>query len=113
MTTDAPTGPEGAGGPGGTVEMDAERITTSTRDPGEMRDQFERWLRATLPEGSDARVVELTSPESNGMSSETLLVDAVWTEDGPRSPVAWWPGSSPRRPTTRCSRPTTSTCSSG
>ena len=82
MTTDAPTGPEGAGGPGGTVEMDAERITTSTRDPGEMRDQFERWLRATLPEGSDARVVELTSPESNGMSSETLLVDAVWTEDG-------------------------------
>ena len=23
-----------------------------------------------------------TSPESNGMSSETLLVDAVWTEDG-------------------------------
>ena len=62
--------------------MDAERITTSTRDPGEMRDQFERWLRATLPEGSDARVVELTSPESNGMSSETLLVDAAWTEDG-------------------------------
>ena len=75
MTTDAPTGPEAAGGPGGTVEMDAERITTSTRDPETMRDQFERWLRATLPEGSDAEVVELTSPESNGMSSETLLVD--------------------------------------
>jgi len=82
MTTDAPTGPETTGGPGGTVEMDADRITTSTRDPGEMREHFERWLRATLPEGSDARVVELTSPESNGMSSETLLVDAVWTEDG-------------------------------
>ena len=82
MTTDAPKGPDAAAGPAGTVEMDAERITTSTRDPREMRDKFERWLRATLPEGSDARVVELASPESNGMSSETLLVDAVWTEDG-------------------------------
>jgi len=86
MTTDAPTGPETAGGPGGTVEMDADRITTSTRDPGEMREQFERWLRSTVPDGSDARVLEVTSPESNGMSSETLLVDATWTEDGVESP---------------------------
>ena len=78
MTTDTPTG----GRPDGTVEMDADRITTSTRDPQAMRDEFERWLQATLPEGSGARVVELTSPESNGMSSETLLVDATWTEDG-------------------------------
>ena len=47
MTTDAPTG----GRPDGTVEMDAERITTSTRDPGVMRDKFEHWLQATLPPG--------------------------------------------------------------
>ena len=73
MTTDSPTG----GRPDGTVEMDAERITTSTRDPGEMRDKFEQWLRATLPGGSNARVVDLTSPESNGMSSETLLVGVL------------------------------------
>ena len=78
MTTDTPTGGQPAGG----VEMDADRITTSTRDPEEMRTQFERWLQATLPDGSNARVVELTSPESNGMSSETLLVDVAWTEDG-------------------------------
>lgn len=78
MTTDAPTG----GGPDSSVAMEAEHITTSTRDPGAMRDQFERWLQATLPEGSNARVIELTSPESNGMSSETLLVDAAWTESG-------------------------------
>ena len=78
MTTDAPTG----GGSDSSVAMEAEHITTSTRDPGAMRDQFERWLQATLPEGSNARVIELTSPESNGMSSETLLVDAAWTEGG-------------------------------
>jgi len=78
MTTDTPTG----GRPDGGVEMESDHITTSTRDPGEMREQFERWLRTTLPAGSNARVLELTSPESNGMSSETLLVDVAWTEDG-------------------------------
>ena len=82
MSSDATTGGEPATGSVGAVEMDAERITRSTRDPEVMRGQFEQWLRSTLPEGSDARVVELTSPESNGMSSETLLVDAAWTEDG-------------------------------
>ena len=77
MTTEAPDGQ-----PDGTVEMDAERLTTSTRDPEVMRGQFEAWLQNRLPEGSDARIIDLTSPESNGMSSETLLVDAAWTEDG-------------------------------
>ncbi len=47
-----------------------------------MRGQFEAWLRATLPRGNGAEVVELTSPESNGMSSETLLVTARWQEGG-------------------------------
>ena len=78
MTTDAPTG----GRTDATSEMDADHITTSTRDPAKMRAQLEQWLRSVLPEGNDARVVELTSPESNGMSSETLLVDVAWTEDG-------------------------------
>ena len=78
MTTDTPTG----GRPDGGVEMDADHITTSTRDPQEMREQFERWLKTVLPDGSNPRVLEMTSPESNGMSSETLLVDLAWTEDG-------------------------------
>jgi aminoglycoside phosphotransferase (APT) family kinase protein len=82
MTTDDV--PEGTAEdhPEGTVQMDAERLTTSTRDPGAMRGQFEAWLRATLPAGNGAEVVELTSPESNGMSSETLLMTARWIEDG-------------------------------
>jgi aminoglycoside phosphotransferase (APT) family kinase protein len=58
--------------------MDAERITSSTQDPQRMRGQFESWLRSTLSKGNDAEVVELTSPESNGMSSDTLLVTARW-----------------------------------
>jgi aminoglycoside phosphotransferase (APT) family kinase protein len=80
MTIDASTDGTTGDHPEGTVQMDAERITTSTRDPQRMRGQFESWLRSTLPEGNDAEVVELTSPESNGMSSETLLVTARWNE---------------------------------
>ncbi len=82
MTTEAQQDDAGTGRSGTGVEMDADRITTSTWDASQMRGQFERWLRATLPDGSGARIVELTSPESNGMSSETLLVEAVWAEDG-------------------------------
>jgi len=82
MTTDATTdGAAGEQAPG-TVQMDAEKITRSTRDPEVMRGQFQEWLRRTLPEGSGAEVVDLTSPESNGMSSETLLVTARWSTDG-------------------------------
>ena len=82
MTTETPGSDAVSSRPDGTVAMDADRITTSTRDPGRMRGQFQAWLRATLPEGNGAEVVELTSPESNGMSSETLLVTARWNEDG-------------------------------
>ena len=82
MTTDTTAGEAAEQQPGATVQMDAEHITRSTRDPQTMREQFEAWLRRTLPEGNDAEVLDLTSPESNGMSSETLLVTARWTEDG-------------------------------
>ena len=82
MTTDTAPDESAGDATNGTVQMDAERITRSTRDQDTMRGQFERWLRATLPEGNDAEVVDLSSPESNGMSSETLLVTARWTDDG-------------------------------
>jgi aminoglycoside phosphotransferase (APT) family kinase protein len=82
MTTETPMGDAAADRPDGTVQMDAERITTSTRDPAAMLGQFEVWLRTTLADGNRAEVVELTSPESNGMSSETLLVSARWNEGG-------------------------------
>jgi len=82
MTIDASTDGTAGDRPDGTVQMDSERITTSTRDPERMRGQFETWLRSTLPEGNDAEVGELTSPESNGMSSETLLVTARWNDGG-------------------------------
>lgn len=62
----------------------AARPEASRRDPDQTRAALERWLAATLPEGSDPRVESLNVPESNGMSSETVLFDASWVTDGAR-----------------------------
>jgi aminoglycoside phosphotransferase (APT) family kinase protein len=79
MDTDAPVGPETATGG---VELDADHITTSTRDPAETAERLQRWLAETLGAGSRPEITDVASPEGNGMSSETLLFTATWTADG-------------------------------
>jgi aminoglycoside phosphotransferase (APT) family kinase protein len=56
-----------------------ERPKTSTRDYDALRSQLEGWIRERVPGGS---VSELVVPESNGMSSETVLFEVV-VEDEP------------------------------
>ncbi len=67
------------------MEMDAEHITRSTRDRLETADKLQRWLARELPTGSNPVITEAVSPESNGMSSETLLITASWSESHARS----------------------------
>ncbi|WP_026919385.1 phosphotransferase family protein [Gordonia shandongensis] len=52
------------------------RPSDSRRDPEWLRDRLDAWIRSV--EGPDATVTEVTVPESNGMSSETLLARARW-----------------------------------
>ena len=59
-----------------------ERPTTFTRDLEQTRKAFETWLGERRPDVDAVRVSDLVIPESTGMSSETLLFDAVWTEEG-------------------------------
>lgn len=59
-----------------------ERPRISTREPEELRRQFGGWLTVRLPANSGAVAERISSPSSNGMSSETLLVDANWSVDG-------------------------------
>jgi aminoglycoside phosphotransferase (APT) family kinase protein len=67
------------------VELAAdETITTSTRDPADLAARLEAWLGGVLGPESDARVIDVSSPDSNGMSSETILFTASSTEDGER-----------------------------
>lgn len=58
--------------------IDKPEITRSTRDHGELRGILERWLGGVVEEPT---ISELRVP-GNGMSSETVLFDATWTEDG-------------------------------
>ena len=59
-----------------------ERPKTSTRDMSATRDALEGWLAERLPAGAEPRISELQAPPTNGMSSETILFEATWTEDG-------------------------------
>lgn len=71
----------GTGDVGDTAD-ETMKLTVSTRDSGELSERFCRWLVGVLPEGANPEVLEMSSPASNGMSSETLMVDASWTVDG-------------------------------
>lgn len=85
-TVNAAPAPGGdLGGPGsgetaGRPSMESERITTSTRDPEELARRLQGWLAGVVP-GSSPVISDVSSPESNGMSSETLLFTARWEED--------------------------------
>ena len=70
---------------GGAAELSADKITTSTRDPQQLGARIGAWLATKLPADAGPVVSDVVSPERNGMSSETLLFTATWTEDGVRS----------------------------
>ncbi|MCU1351157.1 MAG: aminoglycoside phosphotransferase-like protein [Acidimicrobiales bacterium] len=59
-------------------------MTVSNRDRGEVRTRLAEWLAGQLGPGSAPEVSELTAPEANGMSSETLLFDISWDDAGTR-----------------------------
>ncbi|MBM7369084.1 phosphotransferase family protein [Gordonia hydrophobica] len=52
------------------------RPSESRRDPQWLRERLDRWLKSQA--GPDAEITDVTIPESNGMSSETLLAEATW-----------------------------------
>ena len=64
--------------------MSEESLVRTTRDDAQLRVALQRFLVEQLPGGAGPEVSELRSPSGSGMSSETLLFDAHWTEDGVR-----------------------------
>jgi len=61
---------------------------TSTRDPEATRRALERWLGTVLPEGASPRISHFDAPDTNGMSSETVLFDVTWRD---RDEEQTWP----------------------
>jgi len=54
----------------------------NTRDPQQSAQQLSTWLAGRLPGATDVVVSEVETPQASGLSNETLLFTATWTEDG-------------------------------
>jgi aminoglycoside phosphotransferase (APT) family kinase protein len=60
------------------------RLRRTSRDPEVMRLRLQEWLRGVLGGDCEPVVSELEGTEANGMSSDTTLFRAQWTDgDGP------------------------------
>ncbi len=64
------------------VEREGVPQQRSSRDPVELCARLNAWFEKRLGPQPTPPVGAVTSPASNGMSSETLLFDASWVEDG-------------------------------
>ena len=52
-------------------------VVKTSRTPEELRDRLQGWLTAKTND-PNATIGPVSSPESNGMSSESLFFDASW-----------------------------------
>ncbi len=64
------------------IDNDSAPQQRSSRDQTVLRDRLNAWFEKRLGPQSTPPVAAVTSPSANGMSSETLLFDATWRDDG-------------------------------
>ncbi len=64
------------------IEREGAPRQQSSRDPAELCARLNTWFEKRIGPQPSPPVASVTSPSSNGMSSETLLFDASWVEDG-------------------------------
>jgi aminoglycoside phosphotransferase (APT) family kinase protein len=60
------------------------KMQRSSRDAATVPGLLADWLAGLLPAGAEPEVVLHSGIDANGMSSETLIFDATWTEAGSR-----------------------------
>ncbi|WP_433654699.1 phosphotransferase family protein [Nocardia sp. CA-128927] len=58
------------------------RLQRSSRDASTLIPRLTEWLATQLPVDADPNVTLQTGIDSNGMSAETLVLNATWTEAG-------------------------------
>lgn len=61
---------------------DLTQMKTSTRDLGVIRQRLTAWMEKTLGAAAEPELSEVRNPSSGGMSSETLLFEMTWKENG-------------------------------
>ncbi|MBV9513759.1 MAG: phosphotransferase family protein [Mycobacteriaceae bacterium] len=68
--------------PGEPALDDVSRLQHSSRDTTTLPEVMSRWLATVLPGGSTPQVTVESGVDANGMSSETIILTARWTQDG-------------------------------
>ncbi len=61
---------------------EVSRLQRSTRDTTTLPDVMSRWLSTVLPGGAVPEVTLESGVDATGMSSETIIITARWSEDG-------------------------------
>jgi aminoglycoside phosphotransferase (APT) family kinase protein len=61
---------------------DIQMPRTTTRSPAKTGERLQRWMNDRLGPAADARISNVDVPATNGLSSETVLFDATWNEEG-------------------------------
>ena len=67
----------------------------SQYDPEQLRVRLQAWFATKLPEAEDLVLGEITAPGLTGFSSETMLVDGTWRENGRHAEARWVVRSKP------------------
>ena len=68
---------------------DVSRLQHSSRDVSTLPDVMSRWLSTVLPGGVTPRVTVASGVDSNGMSSETIILTGRWDSDGQPQEQKW------------------------
>ena len=65
------------------------KLQRTSRDAATVPTLLADWLATLLPAGAEPEVILHSGIDANGMSSETLIIDAIWTENGSRDTHAY------------------------
>lgn len=71
------------------VETDVERLQRSGRDVSTVPAVLSEWLSTVMPSGVKPEVTVESGIDSNGMSSETIILTGRWDEDGKKVEQKW------------------------
>jgi aminoglycoside phosphotransferase (APT) family kinase protein len=68
---------------------DVSRLEHSSRDLTALPEVMSGWLSTVLPGGATPEITVESGVDSNGMSSETIILTGRWDEDGVRREQKW------------------------
>ncbi len=72
-----------------TVDTEVSRLQRSGRDTSALPSVLGRWLSTVMPGGTAPQVTVESGIDSNGMSSETIILTGRWDQDGTPVQQRW------------------------